>query len=84
MQIIDSERVFRRADVVIVTDGEAQLPAERVRAVRAFADEYETRFLGVLVDVADHQASTLNQVCDDVVRVKELTSADARRVFGRF
>ena len=84
MEIIDTERVFRRADVVIVTDGEAQLPAERVRAVRAFAAEHETRFMGVLVDVADHQASTLKHICDDVVSVKELTSADARRVFGRF
>ena len=84
MGIIEGERVFRRADVVIVTDGEAQLPPERVAAVRAFAAEHETRFMGVLVDVADHEAGTLEQVCDDVVRVKELTAESARGIFGRF
>jgi len=40
--------------------------------------------MGVLVDVADHEAGTLEQVCDDVVRVKELTAESARGIFGRF
>ncbi|TNF26446.1 MAG: VWA domain-containing protein [Deltaproteobacteria bacterium] len=84
MEIIASERVFRRADVVIVTDGEAQMAPERIRAVRDFAREHETRFLGVLVDVAEHQAQTLEGVCDDLVRVRELTGESARKVFSRF
>lgn len=84
MAIISGERVFRRADVVIVTDGEAHMAPEQVSAVREFAREHDTRFMGVLVDVADHQAGTLEAVCDDVVRVGELSAADARKVFGRF
>lgn len=84
LTIIEDEREFARADVVLVTDGEANLSAAQIDEARARAEGRSTRFLGVLIDVASHQAATLDRLCHQVVRVGELTSADARKVFRAF
>ncbi|MGM0578389.1 MAG: VWA domain-containing protein [Myxococcota bacterium] len=83
-RIIRTSRRHRRADVVLVTDGEAHLDAAHLQAFEGFKAETETRCIGVLVDVADHRVETLKALCDSLTSVKDLTAEDARRVFRTF
>ncbi|MFN3201594.1 MAG: hypothetical protein ACE366_24540 [Bradymonadia bacterium] len=72
---------YRRGDIVFITDGEAQVGAEFLERFHAEKKRLAFRVWGVLVDTGPKQAlasalSTLEQFCDEVSLVSELT-ADA-------
>ncbi|MFT7579615.1 MAG: hypothetical protein ACI9MR_001281, partial [Myxococcota bacterium] len=50
-RIVEEERDLRRGDIVLVTDGEADLSADVVKSMRARAKLQDTRLFGVLMDV---------------------------------
>jgi len=83
-EIVRGAKRFRKADVVLVTDGEAALAPGEVEGFARFKAETDARALGLLVDVAAHQRGTVEAVCDRVVSVRALTLGDARRVFAAF
>ncbi len=82
--IIRTSRRHRRGDVVLVTDGEASLPAADLEAFDAFKRQTDSKALGLLVDLASHEARTLERLCDRVVPVSALTEDGARKVFRAF
>jgi len=82
--IIADEKRFDRGDIVLITDGAAQLNADYVERFAGFRKERDCRCLGVVIDVADHRLDTLAQVCDGVVKVSDLDARNARAVFAAF
>jgi len=82
--ILRDERDYQRADIVIVTDGEARVTSELLAELEAETRLRDNRILGVLVDVAGHARQTLEALCHEVVTVEELSVADATSILRRF
>ncbi len=76
------EARFRRGDVVLITDGEAQLGDAFVERLLAEKKRLGFRLHAVLVDVASVRAETVARVADEVHRVSALTADAAVSVVG--
>lgn len=77
------EKALRRGDVVLITDGQAQVhPAWREHFL---AEKARLRFqvYGVMVDTSPggHRLDVLQQICDRITSVKHLTLEGARDIF---
>ena len=83
-QIIEEERRFERGDIVVITDGQASLPAPWVEDFAEFRRRRQCHCLAVVIDVGSHELPVVEGFCDGVVRVSELTSGNARAVFAAF
>jgi uncharacterized protein with von Willebrand factor type A (vWA) domain len=73
---------YRRGDVVFITDGEAPVSHELVDEVRRRRRKHRFRIRGILVDVRQARADTLERFCDDVRRVTDLTADSLSDLFA--
>jgi uncharacterized protein with von Willebrand factor type A (vWA) domain len=80
-----AESPYRRGDVVFVTDGEADLPADVAQEVGEARRRKGFRIYGVFVDVGGRPEGrgleTLRKFCDDVTSVTRLTAESVRDLF---
>ena len=84
LEVIAAERELRRADVVMVTDGECQVSESFLAWVDGEKRARDTRFVGVVVDVEGHSTATLERLCEEVVKVGDLSLDETRRVLRVF
>ncbi|MGZ6176010.1 MAG: vWA domain-containing protein [Candidatus Binataceae bacterium] len=80
MELIEHKRL-RRADIVIITDGESQVAPEWLAELRRRKDELQFSIFAVLVDVGSSELSTLAQMSDRVTSVKKLSAEGTREIF---
>jgi Mg-chelatase subunit ChlD len=73
---------YRRGDVVFITDGEAQVSPDLVDEVRRRRKKHRFRIRGILVDVREARAATLERFCDDVRCVTDLTADSLADLFA--
>ena len=73
-----------RADIVLVTDGQASLPEPWINDFQHFRRRRECHALGIVIDVDAHSLPVLERICDGIVRVSDLTAGNARAVFAAF
>lgn len=75
---------LRRADVVLVTDGECHVSEAFLDWAQGEKAARDTRCVGVLVDVSTHATESLTALCDEVVKVTDLSLAETRKVLRAF
>ncbi len=80
MELIEHKRL-KRADIVIITDGESQVAPEWLDALRRRKEELQFSIFAVLVDVGSSELSTLAQLSDRVTSVKKLSAEGTREIF---
>jgi uncharacterized protein with von Willebrand factor type A (vWA) domain len=72
---------LKRADIVIITDGEAQVTPEWLARLRDLKQRLKFKIFAVAVDVGSSELSTLVQIADKVTSVKNLTAGSTREIF---
>src|SRR5581483_2588259 len=75
------DRQLKRGDIVVITDGEAQVAPEWLAHLRERKEELKFSLFAVLVDVGSSELSTLAQFSDRVTSVKQLTVESSREIF---
>src|SRR3984893_2123071 len=80
MELIEHKRL-RRADIVIITDGESQVAPEWLAELRRRKEELQFSIFGGLVDGGSSELSTLAQMSDRVTSVKKLNAEGTREIF---
>ena len=80
IELIEHKRL-RRADIVIITDGESQVAPEWLAELRRRKEELQFSIFAVLVDVGSSELSTLAQMSDRVTSVKKLSAEGTREIF---
>jgi len=77
------ESRFKRGDIVLVTDGQARLPAAWREGFEAAREALDFELHAVLVDVAGPgRRDVLESLADTVVSITELTADAARELFA--
>ena len=64
------EKKLKRADIVIITDGECQVSPEWLAHLKERKDELDFSIFAVLVDVGSSEMSTLAQFSDRITSIK--------------
>jgi uncharacterized protein with von Willebrand factor type A (vWA) domain len=80
MDLIEHKRL-KRADIVIITDGESQVAPEWLDNLRRRKEALKFSIYAVLVDVGSSQLSTLAQLSDRVTSIKRLSAEGTREIF---
>ncbi len=80
VELIEHKRL-KRADIVIITDGESQVAPQWLAELRRRKEELQFSIFAVLVDIGSSELSTLAQFSDRVSSVKQLSAADTREIF---
>ena len=80
MDLIE-EKKLKRADIVIITDGECQVSPAWLAHLKQRKDELQFAIFAVLVDVGSSEMSTLAQFSDRVTSIKKINEEGARDIF---
>jgi uncharacterized protein with von Willebrand factor type A (vWA) domain len=80
VKLIEHKRL-KRADIVIITDGESAVAPEWLAELRRRKEELQFSIFAVLVDIGSSELSTLGQFSDRVTSVKKLNTDDTREIF---
>ncbi len=75
------QKQLKRADIVIITDGESQVSPQWLSDLRRCKERLQFRIFAVLVDIGSSELSTLAQFADKVASVKKLTTESTREIF---
>lgn len=73
------EKEFARSDILLLTDGHADLPDARIRRVNALREEKNVQFLSVLINVGSASHASVKRF-SDVKSVTELTAENAGEI----
>ncbi|HEX3410002.1 MAG TPA: VWA domain-containing protein, partial [Candidatus Binataceae bacterium] len=76
-----ADRKLKRADIVVITDGECQVAPEWLADLKRRKDELQFSIFAVLVDLGSSDFSTLAQFSDRVSSVTKLTVEGSREIF---
>jgi uncharacterized protein with von Willebrand factor type A (vWA) domain len=77
----ESGRRYRRGDIVFITDGEASVSPELLTRIAQKKKRHRFTIRGILVDDQGGRQDVLEQFCDDVRRVSDLTGDSVRDLF---
>ncbi len=80
MELIEHKRL-RRADIVIITDGECRVAPDWLAELRRRKDDLQFSIFAVLVDIGSSDLSTLAEISDRVTSVKKLSAEGTREIF---
>ena len=80
MDLIE-EKKLKRADIVIITDGECQVSPQWLAHLKERKDELDFSIFAVLVDVGSSELSTLAQFSDRITSIKQLSAEGTRDIF---
>ncbi|HLI79012.1 MAG TPA: VWA domain-containing protein [Candidatus Binataceae bacterium] len=80
MDLIE-EKKLKRADIVIITDGECQVSDTWLAHLKERKDELDFSIFAVLVDVGSSEMSTLAQFSDRITSIKQLSAEGTRDIF---
>ncbi|HVA69368.1 MAG TPA: VWA domain-containing protein [Candidatus Binataceae bacterium] len=80
VELIRDKRL-KRADIVVITDGECQVAPEWLAHLRERKDEFQFSIYAVLVDMGSSELSTLAQFSDRITSVKKLSAEGTREIF---
>jgi len=75
------DRKLKRGDIVIITDGEAQVAPDWVVHLKERKEALKFSIFGVLVDVGSAEMSSLREFADRITSVRKLSESDTREIF---
>ena len=73
---------YRRGDIVFITDGQAHVSPDLLDTLDRKRRKHRFRVRGILVDVAESSAHTLQRFCDDVRLVSDLVADPLSDLFA--
>ncbi|NJK87924.1 MAG: hypothetical protein HC923_00015 [Myxococcales bacterium] len=79
-----TDGAYRGGDIVFITDGEANVPAELVDRVNEERRKRRFMIRSIVIDVGRHQTRELERFSDEVRRVTNLTEDSLSDLFARF
>jgi uncharacterized protein with von Willebrand factor type A (vWA) domain len=79
--VLIEEKKLKRADIVIITDGECQVSPSWLARLKERKDELDFSIFAVLVDVGSSEMSTLAQFSDRITSIKQLSAEGTRDIF---
>jgi len=77
------ERPFRRADIILITDGDAFLDEKWLQRTRAKKAAMGFELHAVLIDTGSHRTSTLEPLADSISSIKSLASDALGELFEK-
>ncbi len=80
MELIE-EKNLKRADIVIITDGECQVSPAWLAHLKQRKEALKFSIFAILVDVGSSEISTLAQFSDRVTSIKQLNTEATRDIF---
>ena len=80
MELIE-DRKLKRADIVMITDGECQVSPEWLARMRECKERLQFSIYSILVDVGSSERSTLAQFSDRLTSITRLTAENTREIF---
>ena len=75
------QKQLKRADIVMITDGESRVSPEWLARMQERKRELQFSIYSVLIDVGSSEMSTLAQISDRVTSIKKLSNAGTREIF---
>ena len=82
VELIEKKQL-KRADIVMITDGESQVSPDWLARLRERKDELQFSIYSVLIDVGSSELSTLAQLSDRVTSIKKLSAEGTKEIFLR-
>ena len=82
VELIERKQL-KRADIVMITDGESQVSPDWLARLRERKDELQFSIYSVLIDVGSSELSTLAQLSDRVTSIKKLSAEGTKEIFLR-
>jgi uncharacterized protein with von Willebrand factor type A (vWA) domain len=76
-----TEKKLKRADIVMITDGESQVSPEWLERLLETKRTLQFSIFGVLVDVGSADTSSLAKFADRITSVKRISDDHARDIF---
>ena len=67
-----TEGDYRRGDIVFITDGQAQVGEMLLQRIDVLRRRHRFRIRAILVDVSDHERSTVARFADEIHEVTDL------------
>lgn len=77
------EKAFRRADIILITDGDASLHENWVQGYEARRKSMGFELHAVLIDTGSHRSSTLERIADSISPIKTLVSDALSELFEK-
>lgn len=74
---------YKKADIVLITDGECQVSAEWSRRFLEEKERLRFSLFSILIDVGPSSAGSLKEFSDRITTIKQLTSEGASDLFLR-
>jgi len=80
IELIERKQL-KRADIVIITDGESQVSPEWLARLNGSRERLKFKIFAVLVDTGSSELSTLARFADKLTSVTKLTTESTREIF---
>ncbi len=80
IELIERKQL-KRADIVIITDGESQVSAQWLAHLNQSRERLKFKIFAVLVDTGSSELSTLARFADKLTSVTKLTTESTREIF---
>ncbi len=80
IELIERKQL-KRADIVIITDGESQVSAQWLERLNQSRDRLKFKIFAVLVDTGSSELSTLARFADKLTSVTKLPTESTREIF---
>ncbi|HTY53624.1 MAG TPA: VWA domain-containing protein [Candidatus Binataceae bacterium] len=75
------QKQLKRADIVMITDGESRVRPEWLKHLQERKEELQFSIYSVLIDLGSSELSTLAQLSDRVTSIKKLSAEGTREIF---
>lgn len=73
---IGSEKIYEKADIVFITDGESVVRKEWLAAFMKWKSENKVNIYSVLIDSYDNSVGTIKQFSDRVDKLSNIRESD--------
>lgn len=79
MSIIKEHETFKNADILLITDGYAEVNDVFLKEFDKFKNEYNAKLISVFVET--FPTETLKAISDEVIKVYDLADEEARKIY---
>ncbi len=79
MSIIKEQKAFKNADILLITDGYAEVNDSFLKEFEQFKNEHNVKLISVFVET--FPTETLKMISDEVIKVYDLADEEARKIY---
>ncbi|MEO2118067.1 MAG: VWA domain-containing protein [Methanocaldococcus sp.] len=79
ISIIKEHETFKNADILLITDGYAEVNENFLKEFKQFKNEHNVKLISVFVET--FPTETLKMISDEVIKVYDLADEEARKIY---